>query len=64
MGNEKRTNWREKKRQISMIIKPSNYYWFLLISLHLNVADSTAPATVDRNAENKSFSNEFAFELK
>lgn len=28
-------------------------YCFLLISLHLSVADSTAPATVDRKAVNK-----------
>lgn len=26
------------------------FFHFLLISLHRNVADSTAPATVDRNA--------------
>lgn len=36
------------------------FYYCLLVSLHLRVADSTAPATVDRNAANKSI---FFFKL-
>lgn len=34
------------------------HFYFLLISLHRNVADSTAPATVDRNAGEKRKGNE------
>lgn len=31
---------------------PNLSFTYLLISRHLNVADSTAPATVERNATN------------